>query len=549
MLELRKQAEWESEETMHSILLKNGIVYDGLGNPGKQADVLMKDGKISAVGIIKEQADEIIDVSGKVVCPGFVDIHRHCDAKPLNDPTFGDKELAQGITTVVVGNCGISPTPCPKTDWGAREMYDFDEAVLGPLELTMPRTYEGYLSALDAVKLPLNFASMIGTGAVKITVKGFSDTPYSVDELEKAKALIEDAMKRGAAGVSLGIMYLPECYSSTDEFAEILKPVGQYGRIITAHIRGEGDSMVESVNEIIEIAKKAGCALEISHFKSCGIKNWKKDIHKAIELIEEARKDGMVVTCDFYPYEGGSTALTTMLPPIFVAGNMTRALEKLGTPEGVEEFRKTSRMTYDDWDNFCVTLGWERIIISGVSVEKFRPMLGMTVTEAAEKFGYPDPEALAADLMHTENGKTAIINMSMCQEDIDTVAKLPYSNIISDAIYADTDTPHPRMYGAFPKVIREYVKERGILTMEEAIRKMTSQPAERMGLVDRGTLCAGSYADVIVFDPDKFKDNATFQSPAHMATGLDYAFVNGRLAVEKDIRKKGSNYGMRLVAE
>lgn len=531
---------------MQSILLKNGIVYDGLGNPGQKADILIKDGKIASVGSVTENADIRIDVSGKVVCPGFVDIHRHCDAKPFNDPAFGDRELAQGITTIVAGNCGISLTPAPKTEEGIREMYDFDEAVLGPLDLTLPRTYADYLTGLEQARLPVNFASMIGTGAVKIAVKGFSDTPYSKKELEQAKELVADAMERGAVGISLGIMYLPECYSKTEEFSEILKPVGAYGRVITAHIRGEGDSMVESVREIIEIAERAGCALEISHFKSCGVKNWKKDIHRAIALIEHARERGMDVTCDFYPYEGGSTALTTMLPPVFVAGNMSRALEKLGTKEGVEEFRRSSRIPYEDWDNFCVTLGWNRIIISGVTVEKFRPMLGMTVTDAAEKFGYPDAEALAADLMHTENGRTAIINMSMCQEDIDTVAKLPYSNIISDAIYADTDTPHPRMFGAFPKVIREYVKERKFFTLEEAIRKMTSQPAARMGLTGRGSLIPGNYADVLVFDVERFRDNATFQSPAHLATGLDYVFVNGHIVIKEDIRQKDSWYGVRI---
>ncbi|MGI6068933.1 MAG: N-acyl-D-amino-acid deacylase family protein [Blautia sp.] len=534
---------------MQSILLKNGIVYDGLGNPGKKEDVLICDGRIAKVGVLEEGADLTLNVDGRVVCPGFVDIHRHCDAKPLNDPRFGDRELAQGITTTVVGNCGISPTPCPLDDRGAREMYDFDEAVLGPLTLEMPRTYGGYLEELKEAKLPLNFATMIGTGAVKITVKGFSDTPYTQEELDKARGLIEDAMKRGACGVSLGIMYLPECYSSTEEFAYILELVGRYGRVITAHIRGEGDSMVDSVREMIEIAKKAGCALEISHFKSCGVNNWRKEIKKAIALIEEARAAGQDVTCDFYPYEGGSTALTTMLPPVFVKGDMTKALERLGTPEGVEEFRKCSRIPYEDWDNFCVTLGWDRIIISGISIERFRPMLGMTVTEAAEKFGYPDAEALAADLMHTENGKTAIINMSMCQDDIDLVAKLPYSNIISDAIYADTDTPHPRMYGAFPKVLREYVKERGLYTLEEAICKMTSQPAKRMKLEGRGTLTEGSFGDVLVFDPKHFTDHATFQSPANLATGLDYVFVNGQMAIDHDKRLPGSWYGSVILAK
>lgn len=520
---------------MGTILLKNGMVYDGLGNPAKQQDVLINGDKIEKIGCIGEtEAEQVIDVQGKIVCPGFVDIHRHCDAKPLNDPEFGKRELAQGITTTVVGNCGISLTPCPSSDEGAREVYDFDEAVLGPMELTLPRTYEDYLKALDSARLPLNFASMIGTGAVKITVKGFADTPYTQEELDKARDLIEDAMKRGAAGVSLGIMYLPECYSSTEEFAYILKPVGKYGRVITTHIRGEGDSMVESIKEVIKIAKEAGCALEISHFKSCGVQNWQKDIHTAIQLIEEARAKGQDVTCDFYPYEGGSTALTTMLPPVFVAGDMTGALEKLGTEEGVEEFRRLSRIPYEDWDNFCVTLGWERIIISGVTEERFQKMLGMTVTEAAKQFGYQDPEALAADLMHSENGKTAIINMSMCQEDIDTVAKLPYSNFISDAIYAQTDTPHPRMYGTFPKVIREYVRERKLLSMEEAIHKMTGQPAERMKLEGRGVLMEGNYADILVFDPETFQDHATFQDPARLADGLGYLFVNGALVIQDD---------------
>lgn len=521
---------------MQSILIRGGTVYDGTGGAPFSADLLLKDGRIAAIGQLTADADICIDAAGKVVCPGFVDIHRHCDAMPFTSPTFGQVELAQGITTTVVGNCGISMTPCPASEAGAREMYDFDEAVLGPIEVGGPITYRDYLEALEHKPLPLNMAAMIGTGAVKITVKGFADTPYTQEELDQARALIEDAMAAGAPGVSLGIMYLPECYSSTDEFAYILEPVGRYGGVITTHIRGEGDSMVESVREVIEIARRAGCALEISHFKSCGVNNWRKDIHTAIGLIEQARAAGQDVTCDFYPYEGGSTALTTMLPPVFVAGDMTGALQRLGTPEGVEEFRRLTSVPYDDWDNFCLTLGWERIIISGVTCPEYRPMLGMTVTEAAKKFGYPDAEALAAELMHKENGKTAIINMSMCQDDIDTVAKLPYSVVISDSIYARTDTPHPRMFGAFPKVIREYVGERGLYTLAEAIHKMTGLPAARMRLAGRGVLAEGACADVLVFDPAVFRDNATFTDPAHKATGLEWCIVNGQIAIDHDRR-------------
>ena len=530
---------------MDSILIKNGTVYDGLGKPGAIMDVFLSEGKIQSIGEHLEQdADIVIDASGLVVTPGFVDIHRHHDAKPLNDPDFGRIELSQGITTAVCGNCGISMTPRPEKMDDAREYYAFEEPVMGPIDLDGPLTYREYLDCLDQVELPLNTAAMVGTGTVKICVKGFSDTPYSREELEKARMLIEDALAAGAPGISLGIMYLPECYSSTDEFAAILEPAGRYGRVITTHIRGEGDSMVSSVAEVIEIAKKAGCALEISHFKSCGMKNWGREIHKAISLIEQARAEGMDVTCDFYPYEGGSTALTTMLPPVFVAGDMKKALEKLGTPEGVDEFRRTSRVSYDDWDNFCITLGWDRIIISGVVLAENKKFLGLTVTEAAKRYGFEDAEALAAYLMHSEEGKTAIINMSMSQEDIDTVARLPYSNFISDAIYAKTDTPHPRMFGAFPKVIREYVGERKLLSMEEAIRKMTSQPAKRMKLEGRGVIAPGMAADVLVFDPEKFQDHASFPDPARFASGLDYCIVNGIIAVDHDelvCRNAGQN--------
>ena len=523
---------------MQTILITNGILYDGLGNPGRPADLYLEGDKIGRIGepgsLKALPADLVIDASGRAVTPGFVDIHRHHDARLLKDPKFGITELRQGITTAVSGNCGISMTPRPEDPKKAEEYYAFEEPVMGPVDLDGPVSYRDYLRAAGAAKLPINTAAMIGTGAVKICVKGFSDTPYTRQELEEARALIEDALKAGAPGISIGIMYLPECYSTTDEFAYILEPVGKYGRVITTHIRGEGDSMVDSIAEVIEIARKAGCALEISHFKSVGMQNWRKDIYRAIGLIEAARAEGMDITCDFYPYEGGSTALTTMLPPVFVAGDMKKALERLGTPQGVEEFRKTSRVLYDDWDNFCVTLGWDRIIISGINRKDHEKFLGMTVTEAASRFGFEDAEAFAAYLMHTENGKTAIINMSMCQEDIDAVARLPYSNIISDSIYAETDTPHPRMFGAFPKVIREYVRERGLLTMEEAVRKMTSQPAARMKLQGKGILKEGMDADVLVFDPAVFTDHATFADPAKYASGLDWCILGGTIAVDHD---------------
>lgn len=523
---------------MSRILIKNGMVYDGLGNQPMEADVWIYNDRIEKIVVRDKNAlevpeekliDEIIDAKGKVVTPGFIDIHRHCDIKPFYSMDFGTCMLAQGITSTVVGNCGISMTPCSKDLERTQEMWDFDEAVLGPAYPGI-YSYQEYLRELEKRKLPINIAAMIGTGSVKITVKGFLNTPFSLQEMDEASALIKDALEEGAPGISAGIMYLPECYTTTEEFGKLLEPVGQYDRVVTFHIRGEGNSMVESVSEVIEIGKKANCAVEISHFKSCGMKNWRKDIHRAIQLIDNARAEGQDITVDFYPYEGGSTALTTMLPPAFVKGNLTNALKYLGTKEGVDCFRKLASQEYEDWDNFCVTLGWERILISGVTEEHNKKFLGMDVKTAAEKFGFEDAYALAAYLMNDENGKTAIINMSMCQEDIDTVALLPYSIVISDSIYAETDTPHPRMYGAFPKIIREYVNERHLLTLEEAIKKMTSMPAKRMKLCGRGILQEGMYADINIFDSGKFRDCATFQNPTALATGLDVCMINGQIA-------------------
>lgn len=511
---------------MHSVLIRDGFLVDGTGADGLIGDLLIKNGRIVSVGTVNESADEMIHADGRVVCPGFIDIHRHCDAKFLQPSgDFAAAMLAQGITTTVVGNCGMSLTPAPEAP---AEMYDFMEAVLGSgcTELGI-RSFRDYQKRLRAVPLPVNMAAMVGTGSVKITIKGFADTPYTKQEMAQASGLIEDALLAGAAGVSCGIMYLPECYSTADEFAELLRPLGRAGRVLTAHIRGEGDSLVSSVREILAIGKKAGCAVEISHFKCCGMANWRRGIHEAIALIDQARAQGQDVTCDFYPYEGGSTALTTMLPPCYAAGDMQAALRRLGTPGGVEEFRRAAAVCYPDWDNYAVTLGWERILISGVSAPENHRYVGKTVEQAAQEFGFADSAACAAHLMHTDNGRTAIINMSMCQEDIDTVACLPYSLVISDSIYADTDTPHPRMYGAFPKLLREYVGERRVLSLAQAIAKMTSMPARRMKLAGRGVLAPGAFADVLVFDPKQFRDNATFAAPTCPATGLDYAFLNG----------------------
>lgn len=525
-------------------LIRGGVLADGSGLPLRRGDILIDGGKIAAIDPVGTVADaEIFDASGCIVSPAFIDIHRHMDAKPLLGSSL-ETELRQGIATVVSGNCGFSLAPL--SDPHAKQKLENDTPILGAYPESWRYTFPEYMNALEESRPAVNAAAMIGLGAVRICLNGFSAAPLTRSQLERGRDMVAEALDAGAAGVSAGIMYLPEFYTTHDEYRMLLSPLKGGKKPLVTHIRGEGDSLVSSVAEVLQIAGEAECPLEISHFKSCGMRNWNREIHRAIELIENARASGQDVTVDFYPYLGGSTALTTMLPPAFVQGDMPAALLRLGTRQGVDELRAACAVTYPDWDNFAISLGWDRILIASAEGEN-RQYIGMSVQDAAERFGYADAVELAAHLMHSENGRTAIINLSMDQRDVDTIARLEYSHVISDAIYADTDNPHPRMYGAFPRFFEDFVRRRKVLSAETAIRKMTAQPAGRMQLKKRGKLETGYFADVLVFDAESLQSQAEFSSPLHMGEGVRLLLVNGEIRVENDRLTGGpSGHALRI---
>lgn len=512
-------------------LIRGGTLIDGSGRPMRKGDVLVDGAKIVAIDPVGTVADaEIIDASGCIVSSAFIDIHRHMDAKPLLRSIL-EAELRQGIASVVSGNCGFSLAPLSGPH--AKQKRENDTPILGAYPESWSYTFPEYLNALEEIRPAVNTAAMIGLGAVRICLNGFSGSPLNRAQLESGRDMVAEALSAGATGVSAGIMYLPEFYTTHDEYRILLSALKGGKKPLVTHIRGEGDSLVSSVSEVLQIAHEAECPLEISHFKSCGMQNWNREIHKAIDLIENARAAGQDVTVDFYPYLGGSTALTTMLPPAFVQGDMPTALQRLGTRQGVDELRAACAVTYSDWDNFAISLGWDRILIASAE-GKNRKYIGLSVLDAAEKFGHEDAIALAAHLMHSENGRTAIINLSMDQRDVDTIARLDYSHVISDAIYADTDNPHPRMYGAFPRFFEDFVRTRKVLSAETTIRKMTAQPAERMQLKNRGKLIAGNFADILIFDPNALQSRAEFSSPLHMGEGVRLLLVNGEIRIEND---------------
>lgn len=522
------------------MIIINGLIYDGMGNAPYMGAVRLEGERIVQVGpdLAPMEGEAVLDACQMAVTPGFVDMHRHCDKSPFEKGekmSYGAVMLRQGITSTVTGNCGISMVPLSGDRETVRMMRDYYEPVLGDIRNYDSLTdYAAYMRRLRETPLPVNTGAMIGMGAIRIAVKGFSEKPFTKEEIVRCREVVRDAMERGAPGVSIGLMYLPECHETAEELGEILKPVGEYGRIVTAHIRGEGDSLVKSVEEVIRIGRLAGCHVEISHFKACGVHNWNREIHLAIAAMEEARRRGQQVDCDFYPYDCGSTTLMSMIPPDFTGGNFAEAIDRLRTPAGREQLRKSLAKCYPDWDNYAVSLGWDKVVIAAVGCEENRGMIGKNIPEITQEYGYRDEVETVAHILTSENGNAAIIIRSMDQRDVDTVAALPDSCVISDAIYAQTDHPHPRMYGAFPHFWREYVCERRILKPETAIQKMTFLPARRMGISMRGALKSGYYADINIFSPEKFCDRADYADSMLPAEGLEYCILNGQVVVRAD---------------
>ena len=514
---------------MSYILIKNGLIYDGSGEQPYQSDVLIEGERVIEIAPDIEREDaQVIDASGKAVTPGFIDIHRHCDIAPFTNPHFGEIELAQGITTTFVGNCGLAPVPSVPS-W-RKELYDYLEPVIGRLPDDMAfETYEDYRKALEAADLPLNMGFFAASDSIKVALKGFGSKAYTAEELKTAQEYVKSALAQGAFGVTLGIMYQPECYSNREELTTVVKAVAGNGGILCTHIRGEGDSLVESVEEVIDVATKAGVPLNISHLKSTGIKNWNSRIFEAIQRIEQARESGQDVTADFYPYDGGSTTLQSLLPPTIMEESFEALVKGLSGPEGKQRLRSELNKAHQGWDNMSESIGWDRIIISSVTLEKHIFMQGQTIAALAEKLGYEEPSDLVADLLVEENGKVGIIVLSMSQQDVDAVARLPFTLLISDSLYGgDGKNAHPRLLGTTARFLNDFVIKRKVLSMEQAISKMTYQPAKRMGLEDRGLLRPGYQADVLVFQPESFLDHADYTGKHDLCTGMDLVLVGGK---------------------
>jgi len=510
------------------LVLENGRVVDGTGNPCFFGNVGIKAGTIVEVGSVKGRRLETIDAGGQIVSPGFIDGHCHSDLMVLDDPA-SEIKLQQGVTTEVVGNCGMTPAPFAPKNLDLLRTYV--EPVLGNTGREWRwETVEQYFDALLEAQPSGNVATYVGHGTLKIAVMGFENRPASGAELDRMKGMLEEALQVGAKGLSLGFMFLPGSYTPREELAELCSVLSHYGGLLATHIRGEGNSLIPSIEEVIWIAERSGVPLQISHLKAAGGANW-GSVTRAMELIEEARSRGLDVTCDVYPYTAGSTSPTTLLPPWALEGGIAQTLERLGDSGSRERIKAELRQEQDDWDNLVASTGWDSVYSSSLSRSDDADLAGKNVLEVSESRGV-DPEDCMMDLLLEHDGKISVVFFHMAGSDVGQVIRWGRSLIASDSLHDQAEKPHPRLYGTFPPVLARYVREKELLTLEEAVRKMTSFPAGRFKLGKRGLIAPGYAADLVVFDPETILDTATYEDPKHFPEGISHVLVNGAKAVE-----------------
>jgi N-acyl-D-amino-acid deacylase len=526
---------------MLDLVLRNGRVVDGTGNPWFFGDVGIKDGAIADVGRIDQKGLESIDVRGQVISPGFIDGHCHSDLMVLDNPQ-SEIKLQQGVTTEVLGNCGM--TPAPFAPQNLELLRSYVEPVLGKTEREWSwETVGQYVGSLRGARPAENVATYVGHGTLRIAVMGFENRPASDEELDLMKGLLEEGLQAGAIGLSLGLMYAPGSYTPGEELAELCSVLPRYDGLLATHIRGEGNRLIPSIKEVIWIAERCGCPLQISHLKAAGTGNW-GSVTGAMELVEDARSRGLDVTCDVYPYTAGSTSLTTLLPPWALEGGISRTLQRLKDPTSRERIKEELGHEQDGWDNLMASTGWDSLYISSLSKGDGADLEGKNVAEISEPRGL-DPADCMMDLLLEQDGKVSIVLFHMAEADVEQVLSWDRSLIASDSLHDQARKPHPRLYGTFPHALVRYVREKKLLTLEEAIRKMTSFPARRFKLGKRGLIAPGYAADLVVFDPDEISDKATYEEPKRFPEGISHVLVNGTQVIESGVHR-GERKGTAL---
>jgi len=524
---------------MLDLAIRNGQVLDGTGSLGFSADIGIKDGKIWKIGSLgSKKAEVVINAKGLVVCPGFIDMHSHSDDSLLINGR-AESKIRQGVTTEVIGNCGDSGTPIDET---IRKELEKAEASLTSAGVKIDYSTLGeYARKLLGRGISVNVAPLVGHGNLRKMAVGYENRPPTKAELERMKRTLAKAMRQGAFGMSTGLIYPPGSYAKTPELIELAKVAAACHGIYTSHIRNEGAKLLDAVREAIAIGREAKIPVEISHHKVGGEMNWGR-VRRARVLMEDGRKEGIEVTCDVYPYVASSFGLLDMLPQWAHEGGQEKIIQRL------RDARTKSRMKKDMVRGALSSAHWDRTMIA--HCPKHKEYEGRLVADIA-KGKRKDPFEFAFNLLIEEKLGVSVVRFAMCEEDVEYVLQYPNAMVGSDgsalASYGPLAKghPHPRNFGTFPRVLGHYSRVRGLITLQEAVRKMTSLPAQKLGLRDRGVIRPGAWADLVVFNPETVVDVATYADPKRYPKGIEHVIVNGVLTVSRG-RHSGARAGKVL---
>jgi N-acyl-D-amino-acid deacylase len=510
------------------LLISNGSVVDGSGRPAFRADVGVRQDRIAAIGDLKgSRARQVIDAAGLTVSPGFIDIHSHSDYTLLVDGTAQSK-IRQGVTTEILGE---APSAGPVQGKATLDLSQYglhaDWTTLGE-----------YFRRLQKSGTSVNVGSYVGATQVRRCVLGEESRHPSAAELTQMKHLVTEAMQDGALGLSSSLIVPPDTYHTTDDLVALASAVKPFGGIYSTHIRGEGKPVFDAIREAIHIGESAGVPVDIIHLKIADRQLWGQ-MRSVCGLIEEARNRGLQVTANQYPYVAGQNFLIACIPPWAMEGGLTKLLDRLRDASLRARMEHDIYHGVDGWfDHYLAVKGWESVVVAEVSNEKNRQFEGKSVAQVATLTGKKPADALF-DLILDDRGPVSALYFQMSEDDVRYAMRMPWLSIGSDGEAVRPEgilgrgKPHPRWYGTFPRILGRYVREQKVLTLEDAVRKMTSLNAAKLGLDDRGLLQEGKLADITVFDAARVNDKATFENPHQYPEGIQYVIVNGTLVLEK----------------
>jgi N-acyl-D-amino-acid deacylase len=521
-------------------VLRGGTIYDGSGGPAFVADVGIRGDSIAAVGNLSgAAATEELDVSGLAVSPGFVNMLSWAGRSLIEDGR-GMSDLLQGVTLEVMGE-GWSMGP-----WNDA-MKQNDLAGQGDIRYDIEWTTLGeYLEHLERRGVSPNIASFVGATTLRIHEIGYEDRPATPEPMERMKTLAGEAMEEGAVGVSSSLIYSPAFYASTEELIELARVASAYGGVYISHIRNEGSRVLEALDELVHIARVAQVPAEVYHLKASGRQNWDL-IDDVFERIESARSEGLRITADMYTYPASSTGLDAIMPPWVQEGGFGMWRERLQDPAIRTRVAEEMRTPTDEWENSLISAGAAGILLTGFRQDSLRYLVGRTLAAVAEE-RRTSPEEAAMDLVVSDSSRIGAVFFTMTEDNVRRKVAQPWVSFASDAgalaaegVFLNSQ-PHPRAYGTFARVLGRYVREEEVISLSEAVRRMSAMPADNLSLRRRGWLRPGYFADVVVFDPSRITDHATFEEPHQYATGVLHVFVNGQTVV-RDGKHTGATPG------